>query len=131
MKNSLHFVIDFGLETGEKNHEAYRVLLGDQEELFSLSRRPLVGDQAFWTRIGVGRNFYHSWWGAIRGEIFASYGAVLNDWTLDEDAWETGAAISIPGEFLNGKILLIYDNHGEFTIGYTLGIPNWWNYATP
>jgi NTE family protein len=131
MKNNLHFVIDFGLETGEKNHEAYRALLGDQEELFSLSRYPLAGDQAFWARIGVGRNFYHSWWGAIRGEIFASYGAVLNDWDMDEDAWETGAAISIPGEFLNGKILLIYDNHGEFTIGYTLGIPNWWNYATP
>jgi NTE family protein len=131
IKENLHFVLDFGLETGAKWHEAYRALLGDQEELYSLARHPLAGDQAAWAHIGIGRSFLNSWWGAIRGEVFASYGAIMNRWSVDDDAWETGVALSIPGQFLNGKLLVIYDNHGEFTFGYTLGMPNWWNYQLP
>jgi hypothetical protein len=56
---------------------------------------------------------------------------IMDNWSTRDDAWETGVALSIPGQFLNSKILLIYDNHGELTIGYTLGIPNWGNYQVP
>jgi NTE family protein len=126
-----HFVLDFGLETGDKDNMALRALLGDQEELYSLSRRPFAGDQSAWAKVGVGKNFSHSWWGAVRGEIFAGYGMIMDDWSVKDDAWEAGVALSIPGQFLNGRILMLYDNHGEFTVGYTLGVPNWQNSHVP
>lgn len=129
--DSMHFVMEFGLETGDKQNQAFRALLGDQEELYSLSRRPLAGDQSAWAHAGVGKNFSHSWWGAIRGEVFARYGMIMDDWSVEDDAWEAGIALSIPGQFLNSKILLIYDNHGEFTVGYTLGMPSWQNSQVP
>ncbi|MDR0649075.1 MAG: patatin-like phospholipase family protein [Synergistaceae bacterium] len=129
--DNTHFVIDFGLETGDRENMALRALLGDQEELYSLSRHPFAGDQAAWAKIGVGKNFSHSWWGAIRGEIFAGYGMVMDNWSVTDDAWEAGLALSIPGQFLNGRILALYGNHGEFTIGYTLGVPNWQNSHVP
>jgi NTE family protein len=130
-KNGMHFVINLGLETGKKGHEAYRALLGDQEELFSLAHNPLAGDQAMWAHLGIGRSFMNSWWGSVRGELFTRYGMIMDDWSRKDDAWEVGGSLSIPGEFMNGKVLLIYDNHGEFTIGYTLGIPSWQNYQIP
>ncbi|MDR1514377.1 MAG: patatin-like phospholipase family protein [Synergistaceae bacterium] len=129
--NNMHFVFDFGLETGDKDDQAFRVLLGDQEELYSLSRRPPAGDQAVWAKVGIGKNFSHSWWGAVRGEIFAGYGIIMDNWSVDEEAWETGVTLSVPGQFLNGKVLIVYDNHGELTIGYTLGVANWSNSPVP
>ncbi|MDR3321834.1 MAG: patatin-like phospholipase family protein, partial [Synergistaceae bacterium] len=132
LNKKMHNALDLGLETGDAEHEAYRALLGDQEELMSLSRNPLAGDQAAWARLGIGKNFLSSWWGTVRGEIFAGYGVIMDDWSRRDEAWETGIAISVPGEFLNGKLLLIYDNHGELSFGYTLGIQNnWWNYQMP
>jgi NTE family protein len=131
-RKKTHFALDLGLETGDKEHEAYRALLGDQEELMSVSRHPLAGDQAAWARLGIGRNFLNSWWGAVRGEVFAGYGVIMDDWSKRDDAWELGVALSVPGEFLNGKLLLVYDDRGEFSFGYTLGIQNyWWNYQMP
>lgn len=127
----LHFVVNLGLETGDMEHQAYRVLLGDQEELYSLAAHPYIGDQSAWARIGFGRNFYNSWWGAVRGEVFAAYGMVMEDWSRTNDAWELGLALSVPGQFLNGKILMIYDDGGEFTFGFTLGIPRWWGSPLP
>jgi NTE family protein len=129
--NNMHFVFDFGLETGNKEDQAFRALLGDQEELYSLASHPLAGDQAVWAKAGIGKNFSHSWWGAVRGEIFAGYGMIMDNWSLKDDAWEAGVALSIPGQFLNGKVLIVYDNHGELTIGYTLGVPDWSNRQVP
>jgi NTE family protein len=126
-----HFVLSFGLETGERGHNVYRAILGDQEELFSLARHPYVGDQAAWARVGVGRNFFNSWWGALRGEVFATYGIVMDDWDKTADAWEVGLALSVPGQFLNGKAVLVYDDRDEFTVGFSLGIPKWWQTPLP
>jgi NTE family protein len=120
-----HVVLNFGLETGDIKNRAYRALLGDQEELYSRARHPLAGDQSAWARLGFGRNFYTSWWGSIRGEVFATYGMVMENWSNSGDAWETGLALSVPGQLLNGSILLIYGDEGEFSLGFTLGIPRW------
>lgn len=128
---NLHFVVNLGLETGDMENQAYRVLLGDQEELYSLAAHPYAGDQSAWARIGVGRNLYNSWWGAVRGEVFGTYGMVMEDWNRTKDAWELGLALSVPGQFLNGKLLLIYDDGGEFTLGFTLGTPRWWDSPLP
>ena len=86
---------------------------------------------AAWTRLGVGREFYRAWWGSLRGEFFAAYGLVMDGWNKTRDAWETGIAISVPGQFINSKILLIYDDGGELTLGFSLGIPRWWGSPLP
>ncbi|MDR1915620.1 MAG: patatin-like phospholipase family protein [Synergistaceae bacterium] len=130
-KSNLHFMMNLGLETGDRDHEAYRVMLGEREELFSLARHPLPADEAAWAHLGVGRYFYNSWWGAVRGELFASYGIVMEDWHRTNEAWETGLALSIPGQFLNGRLLLVYDNDGEITVGFSLGSPRWWPSPLP
>ena len=131
IKNNLLLIFDAGLKTGDKESQAYRALLGSHEELFSLSARPYAGDQAAWARVGVGRDFYSSWWGSLRGEFFATYGMVMNGWRQEKDAWETGLALSVPGQFVNGKVLLVYDDRGELTVGFTVGMPRWWDSPLP
>jgi NTE family protein len=124
-KSDLRFLLSFGLETGEKENPAYRVLLGGKEELFSLSRHPLAGDQAVWARAGLGKDFYNSWWGALRGEVFASYGTIMESWGVMHDAWEAGVALSMPGQILSGRIILVYNNDEEFVFGFSIGNPRW------
>jgi NTE family protein len=131
LRDNLHLVTNFGLLTGDKDHEAYRVLLGQREELFSLARNPLPGDEAAWAHLGVGKYFYNSWWGAVRGELFAGYGIVMDDWARTAEAWEMGLALSIPGQFLNGRLLLVYNDEREVTFGFTLGSPAWWASPLP
>ncbi len=131
MKSDMHVALNFGLKTGDRGHPAYRALLGNNEELFSLSRRPYAGDQAAWGHIGLGYNFYNSWWGALRGEVFAAYGMAMDDWSRTQDAWETGFAFSAPGQFFNGRLLFVYDDDGEFTVGFTIGNPRWWSSPLP
>ncbi|MDR1651768.1 MAG: patatin-like phospholipase family protein [Synergistaceae bacterium] len=124
-RTDLRFLLSFGLETGEKDHQAYRVLLGDKEELFSAARRPMAGDQFTWARVGLGKDFYNSWWGAVRGEIFASYGMVMDDWDRADDAWEAGVLLSLPGQILSGRVILVYSGAGELVFGFSLGSPRW------
>ncbi|MDR1471021.1 MAG: patatin-like phospholipase family protein [Synergistaceae bacterium] len=131
LMNDLHLVTNVGLYTGDKSHRAYRALLGDREELFSLAGNPLPGDEAAWAHLGVGKYFYNSWWGAVRGELFASYGIVMDDWSRTAEAWEAGLALSVPGQFLNGRLLLVYDDDNELTLGFTLGNPKWWASPLP
>ncbi len=131
LRSNVHFILNLGLETGDADHQAYRALLGDQEELFSLARHPYVGDQAAWAHLGIGRNFYSSWWGSLRGELFASYGLVMDDWNRTEDAWETGLAFKIPGQFMNAQVIFVYSDEQEFTVGFTLGNPQWWSSPLP
>ncbi|MDR3280734.1 MAG: patatin-like phospholipase family protein [Synergistaceae bacterium] len=124
-KSDLRFLLSFGLETGDGENPAYRALLGDKEELFSLARHPLAGDQSAWARVGLGKDFYHSWWGAVRGELFASYGAIMDDWNSRHDAWEAGVSLSMPGQILSGRIILVFNQDEEFVFGFSIGSPRW------
>jgi NTE family protein len=130
-KSNLRFLLNFGLETGERDNATYRVLLGDREELLSLAKHPLAGDQAAWARVGLSRDFYNSWWGAVRGDIFATYGTVLESWDGIHDAWEAGVALSFPGQMLNGRIVLVYSSDGEIVFGFSLGNPRWHSSPLP
>jgi NTE family protein len=125
LRSNLRFLLNFGLETGEKDNPAYRVLLGNREELLSLARRPWAGDQAAWASVGIGRDFRHSWWGALRGDIFASYGAVLESWNVARDAWEAGIALTLSGQPFKGKIAMVYSSEDEFVFGFSIGNPVW------
>jgi NTE family protein len=130
-KTNLHFLLNFGLGTGQKDNAAYRVMLGDKEELLSLTRRPIPGDQAAWARIGIGKDFYNSWWGAIRGDIFTTYGMIMDDWAKREDVWEAGVALSIPGQLLSGRLVMVYNDNGDFVLGFSLGNPAWHSSPLP
>ena len=124
-------VLRGGLETGDDSNAAHRAYLGDQEELYSLADHPLSGEQAVWVQLGVGHTLMKTWWGRINAELFGTWGAVYEDWTRTDEGWETGVSFSIPGQFFNGRLLVVYDQSGEFTFGFSLGDPVWWNTPMP
>jgi NTE family protein len=124
-RSNLRFLLNFGLETGEMDNPAYRAALGDSEELISLAKNPIAGDQSAWARVGLSRDFYNSWWGAVRGEVFATYGSVMEDWDPARYAWEAGVALTFPGQLLSGRIVLVYNYDHEFVFGFSLGTPRW------
>lgn len=124
-------VLRGGVETGDNSNPAHRAYLGDQEELYSLADHPLQGEQAVWAQLGVGHTLMKTWWGRINAEVFGTWGAVYEDWSRTAEGWETGVSFSIPGQFFNGRLLVVYDQSGEFTFGFSLGDPVWWNSPMP
>lgn len=118
-----YIVANLGLKTGLGSTEQYPARLGSEEEMITLSRAPYFGDQAAWAHIGLGHDFYRSWWGTLRGEFFAAYGIVMNEWRRKMDAWEVGLALSVPGKLFNGRLIMAYGNEGEFNIGFSVGSP--------
>lgn len=120
-----------GFETGDSDHPANLAVLGDQEELYSLSRHPLVGEQVFWAHYGITRDVMNAWWGGLDAELFGRYGMAMRNWTKISDTWEAGLALSVPGQLANGRLLLVYDEHGELTIGFSIGNPRWLNSPIP
>lgn len=129
--DQLSMVFDLGLKTGDGRSKAYRALLGGNEELIGLARHPYAGDQAAWARVGLGYTLYSSWWGKLRGELFGAYGMVMDNWKKEKDAWEAGVALTTPGQFLNGRIFLVYSDANEFTVGFSIGTPQWWSDPLP
>ena len=75
--------------------------------------------------------FLKSWWGAVNAELFGNYGQVLNDWNLAGSWWEVGMAMSVPLNNFSGKVMIVYDQGGEVTFGYSLGVPLFWNSPLP
>lgn len=120
-----------GLKTGDAGSLAHAAMLGTQEELYSLSQHPLMGDQAYWLHLGLERAFMRTWWGGVNLEIFGNYGQALRDWKRSASRWEVGAALSIPTNRLRGRLIFVYDDEGGFTVGYTLGIPRFWDGPLP
>ncbi|MEG2185279.1 MAG: patatin-like phospholipase family protein [Cloacibacillus sp.] len=120
-----------GLKTGDANDLAYAATLGTRQELYSLGYHPMVGDQAYWVHLGFEKVYMRSWWGGINLELFGNYGQVMRDWSNSGSRWEVGAALSVPMNNFNGKLLLIYDQDGGFTIGYSVGIPRFWDGPLP
>jgi NTE family protein len=120
-RSDLRFTLSFGLATGERDNAVYRVLLGDMEELYSFARTPFAGDQAVWARAGLSRDFYSSWWGAVRGEVFAAYGASMENWNTARDIWEAGLSLSFPGQLFSGRIVIAYSDDDDLIFGFSLG----------
>ena len=120
-----------GLKTGDADSLAYAAMLGTREELYSLGQHPLVGDQAYWLHLGIERVFTRSWWGGVNVEIFGNYGQTMYDWKNADSRWEVGAALSIPTNNFSSKLVFVYDDDGGFTIGYTIGVPRFWDGPLP
>ncbi|NLV81791.1 MAG: patatin [Synergistaceae bacterium] len=124
-------VLSGGLKTGDEDNIAYAAILGNREELYSLSKYPLVGDQAYWLHLGAARTMIRSWWGGVNIELFGRYGQVMKEWKNSDSWWETGLAFTVPTNNFAGKLVVVYDQGGEFTFGYSFGIPRWWNGPLP
>ncbi|WP_245522627.1 patatin-like phospholipase family protein [Thermanaerovibrio velox] len=124
-------VLSGGLETGDGDYPPHRAYLGDQEELYSLGDKPLWGDQAAWVRLGLSGTVMQTWWGRVNAELFVTAGMVMRDWSRSEDSWEVGLALSIPGQFFNGRLITVYNKDGKMTLGFSIGDPIWWNGPLP
>lgn len=124
-------VFSGGLKTGDGDRLPYAAILGSGGELYSLSRHPLVGDQAWWLHLGTSATIMKTWWGGIDVEAFGKYGQVLEDWTNSGSHWEVGLGFSLSTNIMPGRVVVVYDQDGEFTFGYSLGIPNFWNGPLP
>lgn len=120
-----------GIKTGNADDIAYAAVLGNREELYSLSKYPLIGDQAYWLHLGAARTMIRSWWGGINVELFGRYGQVMKEWKNSNSWWETGFALSVPTNNFAGKLVVVYDQGGEVTFGYSFGIPRWLNGPLP
>lgn len=131
LSDRLHMIMNLGLKTGDSHSRAYRALLGSNEEMLSLSRHPYAGDQAAWAHLGLGCDFASAWWGKLRGEVFGTYGAVMERWSKERDAWEAGIALMAPGQFFNGRVFLVYGSENEMTVGFSIGTPRWWSSPLP
>jgi NTE family protein len=114
-----------GFENGDAEIPAHRAYLGDQEELFSLAEHPLQGDRDLWVHLGVGHTLMKTWWGGLNAELFGTWGTTYEDWDQGDEFWEAGVGLYIPGTFLNGRILMVYDQEGDVTFGFSLGTPSW------
>lgn len=120
-----------GLKTGDGDSLAYAATLGTHNELYSLGQHPLVGDQAYWLHLGIERAFMRSWWGGLNVEIFGNYGRVMGGPDDEESRWEAGLAFSAPTNNFNSKLIFVYDQDGGFTVGYSVGIPRFWDGPLP
>ncbi|MEG1641906.1 MAG: patatin-like phospholipase family protein [Synergistaceae bacterium] len=120
-------ILSGGLKTGDESYFPYAAFLGNREELYSLSKNPLYGDQAYWVHLGAEKTILRSWWGGLNAELFANYGHVFSNWVTKTTHWETGVALSLPTNNFAGKLFVVYDQNDEFTFGYSFGIPSFWN----
>lgn len=120
-----------GLKTGDADNPPYAAVLGNREELYSLAKNQLIGDQAYWLHFGASHTLMKSWWGGINAEVFGNYGQVMREWKNSGSWWEAGLALSIPLNNFGGKFVVVYDQGGEVTFGYSIGIPHWWNGPLP
>lgn len=124
-------VISGGLKTGDGDKPAYAAMLGNHAELYSLSKHQLVGDQAWWLHFGTSSAVMKTWWGGVSVEAFGKYGQVMRNWTNSGSWWEVGLGFTVSTNVIPGKFIIVYDQGGEFTFGYSIGIPNFWNGPLP
>ena len=120
-----------GLKTGDAEDLAFAAQLGTRNELYSLGQHPLVGDQAYWLHLGVEKVILRSWWGGVNVELFGNYGQVMREWENSGSRWEAGVTLSVPTNNFNGKLILVCDQDGGFTVGYSIGIPRFWDGPLP
>ena len=90
-----------------------------------------MGDEAYWLHIGAARIVMKSWWGGVNIEFFGNYGEVMREWSNTGSWWEMGVSLSVPMNNFGGKAVVVYDQGGEFTFGYSIGIPHWWDGPLP
>lgn len=121
------FILSGGFKMGDEDYFPNAAFLGNKEELYSLAKHPLYGDQAYWLHLGAEKTLLRSWWGGIKTELFVNYGQVFSNWEDKNSWWETGLELSLPLNNFAGRLFVVYDQAHEVTFGYSFGIPTFWN----
>jgi len=122
------FIIRGGGYIGSVDNPYYSAYLGAREELYSIADHPYRGENMAWWRATMRRVVSRNWWGTINADLFLGQGYLLdNSFDVVEDPWEAGIALFIPGNFLNAKLITVYNEEEEWTLGLTLGVPVWDN----
>ena len=49
----------------------------------------------------------------------------------EQSRWEAGVAFSVPTNNFNSKLIFVYDQEGGFTVGYSVGLPRFWDGPLP
>ena len=124
-------ILSGGLKTGDMANLPYAAVLGNNEELYSLAQHPFIGDQVYWFHLGGARTMLKSWWGGVNVELFGNYGQAMANWESLDEWWEVGLGLSIPTNNFAGKVVVVYDKDGEWTFGYSVGVPIWWTGPLP
>ena len=55
----------------------------------------------------------------------------MANWESLDEWWEVGLGLSIPTNNFAGKVVVVYDKDGEWTFGYSVGVPIWWTGPLP
>jgi len=120
------FFVNSGIHEGDINDPVRAAYLGSREELFSYAGDPIRAETTAWAKFLVRRNIRESWWGTLTADLFGAIGYAYDDeGDLIDDLWEVGLGLSVPGYFFDGRLLLIWNEDEEFTLGYTIGQPRW------
>lgn len=128
----LRFFVRGGAISGDHSRAYHAAYLGARDELYSRASAPLAADNAAWAGIGLRKVFLKSWWGTINMDVFATAGRTYDSsWGAEDDVWETGLALSLPGKIFDGKLLILYDDRAEWTFGFVIGRPLWENDPLP
>lgn len=117
-----------GLAEGDISNPGLSVYLGSREELFSYANDPIRAERMAWANMIVRKELITGWWGKLTADVIGGYGYTWDDnWNGIKDVWEAGFGFSIPGYFFDGKILILWNEDDDFTLGFTLGNPFWRN----
>lgn len=124
LREDMRLLVAGGVTGGNSGNPVHGAYLGSPDDLRSLGGSPLYGDYAAWFRVAVRRLLLKGGFGSLYGDFFAAKGAIFNDsWTEQESPWEIGVALSMPGQFLGGSVMVLYDDRGRWTFGFELGGP--------
>jgi len=119
-------IIRGGLYAGDDSNPYFRAYLGGRQELYSVAENPLTAENMAWWRATIRTVIFKNWWGTINADLFYGMGYLMDtSFSIIEDPWETGLALSVPGTAFNGKLLVVYSEDDEWTFGITLGVPAW------
>ncbi|HCL78405.1 MAG TPA: hypothetical protein DIC53_00385 [Synergistaceae bacterium] len=119
-------------EGDERRDGRHGVFLGAAEELYSYANNPIQGERMAWANVAFRLMGMKNWWGGTYMELFGGYGHVYGDGGERlREAWEAGLALSVPIFLLDGKLFFLYDDEGDFKVGFTIGTPVWGHYPLP
>ena len=119
-------IIRGGLYAGDDSNPYFRAYLGGRQELYSTAENPLTAENMAWWRATIRTVIFKNWWGTINADLFYGMGYLMDSsFSILEDPWETGLALSVPGTAFNGKLLVVYSEDDEWTFGISLGVPAW------
>lgn len=132
LSDKWRFYLRAGFAEGDEKTPGHAAYLGAAQELYSYAGRPVEAEFMAWWNIAFRRVYLKSWWGSLMGEIFGGMGYAWNDeGDRIRNLWETGISLSIPGKFLDARLMFLYNDENDFKIGFFIGTPMWGHFPLP